>query len=82
MLETPAAQQTEELLSEAPPADAVESEVDGRVDDDAQFGYGERLVDDVLVKLHKSNDTVKLHHTNDCVRVRHRHSLFKPRHNN
>ena len=84
VLEPLAAQQTQEFLAKATPTDAIEREVDGRVDDDAQFCHGECLVDDFLVKLRHTNTTlskcvtpntttfVKLRHTeyNDTVKLR------------
>ena len=46
-----AANHRQQLLAEAPPTHTVQGEVDGRVDDDSQFGHGEGLVDDLLVEL-------------------------------
>ena len=77
VLEPLAAQQTQQFLAEAMATDAIEREVDGRVDDDAQFCHGECLVDDSLVKLRhtKYNDIVKLRRNNHFVGL-HRTTLL------
>ena len=57
-----AGQQPVGLVTEATPTDAVQPEVDGGVDDDAQLAHRERLVDDVLVELrHTTHNAEKRH---------------------
>ena len=85
VLEPLAAQQTQQFLAKAMATDAIEREVDGRVDDDAQFCHGECLVDDSLVELRHTNTTTlsncvtpiqrhcqtASHQYNDIVKLRH-----------